>query len=43
MPDEPLFEAALQVEATAYATHPEGAVLPGDDDPAEQSAQNEEK
>lgn len=43
MSDAPMFEAALQVEATAYATHPEGAVLPGDDDQADQSAKNEEK
>lgn len=28
MPDEPLFDGALQIEATAYAVHPEGAEVP---------------
>lgn len=37
-----MFDSALQIEATAYATHPEGAVVPGDDQ-AEQSAPEEEK
>lgn len=41
MPDEQTFTAEMQVEATAYAVHPEGAQVPAAE-PADESAPTQE-
>lgn len=42
MSDTPVFAAAIAIEATASATHPDGAVLPAGDDQAAEPADHKE-